>query len=98
MLESASAYDFSANQALKHRDGPWAPVREWAHRTAAVLQAFFYPAATAVYRVPEQAASRPWHLPGRVKPTATAGWHLWAVTLQHEGMEHTADIGLASVA
>lgn len=92
-LNFTNEEEFNAYQAAKHAAMPWEQIRQLALRTAPALHAFFsHPALLTAERL-ENTHPIQWGLPGYEKRPIPLGWYLWIISLEHEAVEHAADLG-----
>jgi hypothetical protein len=86
--------EFNERQAAKHAAWPWPRIQSMAVEAADVLHTLFTtpgllgPArldATRLYN---------WKVPGGARLPTTVGWYLWMVILEHEGIDHEAELAL----
>ena len=95
--EFANVHAFNAHQAAKHAACPWPQIQTLAIDVAQTLQALFAdPSLLSTERL-EQTRAYCWQLGQRMSLTVPCGWYLWMVTLEHAGVEHAADLGLADI-
>ena len=91
----ASEDDFNAQQAAKHATWTWEQIQDLAIHTATALHALFTQPALLSPDCLERTQSCEWRLPQGIKLTLPTGWYLWMVSLEHEAVEHAADLGWA---
>ena len=89
----ASEDAFNAYQAAKHATWSWAQIQDLAIDTATAVHALFtHPAVLSPDRL-EKTSAYEWRLPDGVRLTVPAGWYLWMVYIEHEAVDHAADLG-----
>lgn len=93
--EFSSVAAFNAYQAAKHAACAWEPIQDLALRAATALQALFAHPVLVPWQCLEDTQSFCWQLPNGTGLNLACGWYLWMVTLEHEAVEHAADLGLA---
>jgi hypothetical protein len=92
----ASEDEFNAYQAAKHAQWPWEAIQDLALHTATALHALFTQPALLSPDTLEQTRKHTWRLPNGLKLTIPVGWYLWMISIEHEAVEHAADLGLDS--
>jgi hypothetical protein len=89
----AGEVEFNAYQAAKHAQWSWAMIQEMALHTAVALHALFTQPALLSPDTLEQTRKHTWNLPNGLKLTIPVGWYLWMISIEHEAVEHAADLG-----
>ena len=92
-LDFASDDAFNAYQATKHASWPWEQIRELAIHTATSLHALFTQTALLSPDRLEQTRGYDWHLAKGTSLVVPCGWYIWTVSIEHEAVEHAADLG-----
>jgi hypothetical protein len=95
-MEFASIDGFNAYQAEKHTRASWEQVQRLAIDTAAILYNLYTNRALMSPEVLEKSAPYEFKLPNNQLITATVGWFQWFVTMEHESVEHAADLAILS--
>lgn len=91
-LDFSSIDNFNAVQAENQRDLPWPTIQNQAVDCARVLYTLFStPGLLDAARL-DTARPTSIHIPGAEKLNSTLGWQLWMVVIEHEGVEHAADL------
>ncbi len=85
---------FNAYQAERQSGWPWKRIRNLAIRTASTLHTIFVQPAMLSPEWLQQTGLYHWRLPHELTLTIPAGWYLWMVSLEHEAIEHAADLEL----
>jgi hypothetical protein len=86
--------EFNSYFALKHAGQPWEDIQGWALDMALTLhQLFVHPGIVTAEHL-EGTRRYDYKLPAGVSLTLPCGWYLWMVTLEHEMVEHAADLDL----
>lgn len=93
LLDFASEDDFNAYQAAKHATWLWESIQDLALHTATALHTLFTQPTLLSPDCLERTRGYEWRLPNGIKLTLPVGWYLWMVTLEHEVVDHAADIG-----
>lgn len=87
-----SVDDFNAYQAERYVNQPWQSIQDLAIDMATSLHVMFtQPQLVSPERL-DKTDGYEWHLPDSKTLAMPAGWYLWMVTLEHEGVEHIADL------
>jgi hypothetical protein len=92
-LSFASVDEFNAYQAAKHAAWSWQQIQDLAVQTATALLAMFTQPAIISPDMLEQTKRYEWSLPNSLKLTVPVGWYLWMVSVEHEAVDHAADLG-----
>lgn len=92
----ASVDAFNAYQATKYAKQPWAQIQNLACDVATSLHLKFTQPKLVTPRRLEDTKVYEWHQPGGTDLAMPTGWYLWMVSLEHEGVEHVADLESAS--
>jgi hypothetical protein len=85
---------FNAYQAERQARPPWSQLRAQAVGAARSVHALFARPALLDDECLGHPRPYAWGLPGGERLTLTAGWFLWLITLEHEGVDHVADLAL----
>jgi hypothetical protein len=95
VVSFASVDEFNAYQAAKHADCTWPQIQEMALATAATLHILFtHPHLLSAERLERTLPFRK-RLPDGTKIENVAlGWILWTIVLEHEAVEHAAELGM----
>jgi hypothetical protein len=96
ILEFASIDDFNAYQAEKHTRVPWEQVQRQAIDFAAMLYNIYTNRHLMSPELMEKTAPYEFKLPTGQSITATVAWFQWFVTMEHEAVEHAADLFILS--
>jgi hypothetical protein len=89
------ADDFNAYHAEQYKDAPWKKVQALALDTATVLLGLFTePSLLSAERLERTRSSTKRLNDGTRVNDIAAGWDLWLTVLQHEGVEHAAQLGI----
>jgi len=92
----ASVDAFNAYQATKYAERPSAQIQNLACDAATSLHLMFtLPQLVTPERL-ENTKVHEWYMPDGTELAMPAGWYLWMVSLEHEGVEHIADLESAS--
>lgn len=89
----ANVDEFNAYQAAKHAQWPWETIQQLALHTALAVHAMFTQPALLSPDTLEQTQKYTWYLPNGLKLAIPVGWYVWMVSLEHEAVEHAADLG-----
>jgi hypothetical protein len=89
----SSEEEFNAYQAARQADQPWEMIRDLALHTALALHTMFSQPALLSPDTLEQTRKYTWRLPNGLKLTIPVGWYLWMVSIEHEVVDHAADLG-----
>jgi hypothetical protein len=90
----AGVDEFNAYYALKYAGHPWEDIQGLALDMATMLhQLFVHPGIVTPEQL-EGTHGYDYRLPSGVTLTIPCGWYLWMVTLEHEMVEHAADLKL----
>lgn len=92
-LDFASVDEFNAYIAAKQAHWSWDSIRDLALHTAMALHTLFTQPALLSPDTLEQTRKFTWRLPNGLKLTVPVGWYLWMVSIEHEVVEHAADLG-----
>ncbi len=84
--------DFNAYQAERHAAWPWERIQGMAIRSAWVLYRLQTDPRLFSSLLLEQTAPYTDRLANGTELVSTVGWYLWAITLEHEAVEHNADL------
>ncbi len=87
--------EFNAHQAEKYDSASWEAVRRTAIDTATTCYRLF--AQSGLLTAERLERTRSWdyyELPIGVTLKVPCGWFLWMITIEHEAIEHTADLAL----
>jgi hypothetical protein len=84
---------FNAYQAAKHAAWPWEQIRDLAIHMATTLHTLFTQPVLLTPDRLEQTRVYEWHLPNGVSLAMPVGWYLWMVSIEHEAVDHAADLG-----
>ncbi len=85
---------FNEYQAVKHARWSWEQIQDLAIQTAMTLYKLFTHPSLVSWERLEQTQTYCWQLPNEMRVALPCGWYLWMVTLEHEAVEHAADLGL----
>ncbi len=87
---------FNAFHADLQRDRPWEQIlAEALDRAAAAYAIYAQPDLLMPERL-ERTRPTEWGLPGGKRVRAPAGWLIWMVIMEHEAVEHAADLARAA--
>jgi hypothetical protein len=87
--------EFNAYYARVYADERWEVIQTSAHDVAATLLRLFEdPVLLTVERLELTKRYDHYELPGDVTLSMPCGWYLWMATIEHEGIEHIADLHL----
>ncbi len=89
-----SIAEFNALIARQQAQMPWQEIQPLALRMAAALHTMFSHPLLLSAPVLEQGAPEEVRFPSGKSVTVPAGWALWYITLEHEGIEHAQDLGM----
>ena len=95
--EFTSVDAFNDYQANRHAAWSWKQIQDLAIQTAATLQVLFTQPSLVSWERLEQTKAHCWRLPNEMSVTVSCGWYLWMVTLEHEAVEHAADLGIVDI-
>lgn len=95
--EFTSVDAFNDYQANKHAAWSWMQIQDLAIQTAAALQVLFAHPSLLSWERLEQTQAHCWRLPNEISVTVSCGWYLWMVTLEHEAVEHSVDLGIVDI-
>jgi len=84
--------EFNAYAAQKHAALPWAATQDLALRMAEALYALYSHPALNSAEALERTRPFRWKFPDGTRIPVAAGWYLWGIPMEHEGIEHAADI------
>jgi hypothetical protein len=90
----ASVDEFNACQADLHSNWRWSNLQSMTLQMAETVYALFTQPGLLNVETLERTRPYVWQLPGEVRLPMPAGWYLWGICLEHEGVEHAADLGL----
>lgn len=91
----ASIDEFNAYQAAKHAHCTWPQIQEMALETAATLHVLFtHPHLLSAERLERTMPFRKRLPDGTRIENLTLGWNLWTIVLEHEAVEHAAELGM----
>lgn len=93
LMDFSSEDDFNAYQAAKQANWPWEQIQELAIHTATALHTMFTQPTILSPDSLQRTKGYDWRLPTGIKLTLPVGWYLWMVTLEHEAVDHAADLG-----
>jgi hypothetical protein len=94
VLKFASVDEFNDYQASKQAASPWECIQSLAIQTATTLELLLTRPSFVFWEALEQTRTYSWRLSNKGNITLPCGWYLWMVTLEHEAVEHSADLGL----
>lgn len=86
--------EFNACQAVLHADWPWPRLQSMSLEMAETLFTLFTQPGLLSAESLERTRPFAWRIPGDIRLTMPAGWYLWAIGLEHEGVEHAAELGI----
>ena len=89
---------FNAFHADLHRDRPWDPIRSDALDRAAAAHAIYAQPGLLTPERLERTRPTEWGLPDGKRVRAPVGWLIWMVIMEHEAVEHAADLARAAAA
>jgi hypothetical protein len=95
--EFTSVDAFNDYQAARHAAWSWEQIQNLAIQTAVTLQVLFAHPSLVSWERLEQAKAYHWRLPNEMSVTASCGWFLWMITLEHEAVEHAVDLGIVDI-
>lgn len=84
--------DFNGFQAVRQAGVAWPLIQKEAIRNAKALQALFFHEDLLTTAALEETALYDWHSPDNKVIRTTSGWFLWVVVMEHETIEHAADL------
>ena len=86
---------FNQYQMKRQAELPWEDIQLTALRSGEVLYRLF--TTPGLMDAPQLENSKPgrWQLPG-YSGEAPMAWMVWAIIMEHEGVEHALDIGIAA--
>ncbi len=87
--------EFNARQVEKYASSPWEAVQSLAIDTATTCYRLFV--QSGLWTPERLERTRSWdfyELPIGVTLKVPCGWFLWMITIEHEAIEHTADLAL----
>ena len=95
-LDFESIDAFNAHHAQLQRGLAWDALRAAALERAASAAALF--AAPGLLSAARLERTRPttWRLPGDRRVRAPVGWEIWMIVMEHESVEHAADLSRAA--
>jgi hypothetical protein len=85
--------EFNAYQAERLADWPWQRIQAVALQSSRALFAMFSHPGLLTYEVLQSTRTMTWKLPNGRKANLGAGWFIWQTIMEHEGVEHAADLG-----
>ncbi len=89
---------FNAFHADAQRDRPWDHIRSEAlDRAAAARSIFAEPGLLTPERL-ERTRPTEWGLTAGKRARAAVGWQIWMIILEHETVDHAADLARAAAA
>lgn len=88
----SSLDEFNARQAAKHASWPWPRIQALALDISRVVHDLFTSPGLLTARKLEATRPYVWRVPGGSRLTIPAGWFVWMVTLEHEGVEHEPEL------
>jgi len=97
VCEFTSVDAFNDYQATKHAAWSWNQIQDLAVQTAVILQILFAHPSLLSWERLEQTKAYHWPLPIEMSVMVSCGWYLWMVTLEHEAVEHAADLGIVDI-
>ncbi len=87
---------FNAYHADLQRDLPWERIQSEAlDRAAAACSVYAQPGLLTPERL-ERTRPTEWGLPGGKRVRAAVGWQIWMILMEHEAVEHAADLAWAA--
>lgn len=86
---------FNQYQMKRQAELPWEDIQSTALRSGKVLYRLF--TTPGLMDAPQLENSKPahWYLPGYCGELPQA-WMVWAIIMEHEGVEHSQDLGIAT--
>ncbi len=96
VLNFADVDTFNAAVAEKQSGARWEEIQPLALRMSEVLYTLFTHPLLLNPAVLEQGAPEEVRFPTGKSITVPVGWALWYLTLEHEGVEHAADLGIGA--
>ncbi len=85
--------EFNQYQMQRQADLPWEDIQQTALRSGEVLFTLFTTPGLMDAAQLEKSKPCNWQIPGFVGEVPMA-WLVWAVIMEHEGVEHTLDLGI----
>jgi len=85
---------FNQYQMKRQVDLPWGEIQQTALRAGEVLYRLFSTSGLMDGAHLEDSKPAHWYLPG-FKGEVPLAWMVWAVIMEHEGVEHAVDLGIA---
>jgi len=89
---------FNAFHADVQRDRPWEQVRSEALDRAAAARSIFAELGLLTPERLDRTRQTEWGLTGGRRAHAAVGWQIWMIILEHEVVEHAADLAGAAAA
>jgi hypothetical protein len=87
---------FNAFHADRQRDRPWEQIQaEALDRGAAAHAIYAQPGLLTPGRL-EHTRPTEWSLPGGSRARLPVGWQIWMILMEHEAVEHAADLARAA--
>jgi len=90
-----SVDDFNAFQFQRYAAVPWDHIRQIAVDTALVLHTLMTHRSLLNTSLLEKGRPYDWRLPDGQVISVPIGWFLWQINLEHEGVDHACDLGIA---
>jgi hypothetical protein len=95
LVSFATIDEFNAYQAAKHAGCTWPQIQEMALETAATLHVLFtHPHLLSAERLEYTHPFRKRLKDGSKIENIGLGWVLWTIILEHEAVEHAAELGM----
>jgi hypothetical protein len=85
--------EFNAFQSARLASWPWQRIQAIALQSSRALFAIFSHPGLLTYEVLQNTRTMTWKLPNGRKVSLGAGWFIWQTIMEHEGVEHAADLG-----
>ncbi len=90
-----SVHEFNAQQAERHAQWPWERIRDLAIQSATAIQILFTHPALLTPELLERTKPYTWTMNETIRQTLPVGWYLWFITIEHQAVEHTDEVGWA---
>jgi len=102
--EDGQRRDFASMDAFNERCAdvqrrlPWDTLRASALDRAQAASALFDPSRLLTPERLEHTRLYEWETPGGLRIRAAVGWYVWMIIMEHEAVEHAADLARAAAA
>lgn len=84
----------NAFQAQQQQELPWISIQSEAIVLSRRLLQLFTGSGLVTPEVLDSSRKFHWKYPDGIEISLTCGWFLWMVSLEHEAVEHSADLGI----